>query len=247
MNTLYNLLVGAFTGEAKDTFSVFSSIEEIVKNWMEGIGVPPIALYVVALVAAVGLGYFSYKLSKILIGAVSACVGYLLVGETLYRFLIDVVRFQLYEVPRYIFAGIAAVLFFIIGYKCFRYVFFALMGVLGYIVASFYISPYTEEILPLIGVAIIVALISAVFVRGTLILVTSFGSALVAITALSRIFPTVEFLQMENHWIACVIAGVLTLVFFIVQLLTTRTDKADRVHKRKNKNMIRRKRIVREY
>lgn len=244
MNPLYNLLTGAFTGQPQDSVSAFSAMEDNIKQWLEGIGVPSLVLYVVAVLAAVLLGYFSYRCSKVVVGVLSAGVGYLLVGETLYRFLIDAAHYQLYEVVRYSLAGVAALIFFVLGYKFARCAFFALMGAAGYIVAAFYIRPYTDTIWLSIGIGIVVALLSALLFRIVFIAVTSLTSAVVAVTALSRIFPAVALFQLKSSWIACGIVLGLLLLFFIVQMIVTeKGGENGRFFKRRR----RRERIIREY
>jgi len=244
MDSLRDIFVGFFTGQGTDVVGAMSAFNEVIKGWATSLNIPAIVFYAVGAVLALILGLFAYKAIRLLMGLTAGAVAYFLIGGTVCDLVLSIFNFQLHDVVRYIICGVFAVLFFIIGFAKFRYVILGLMAAIGYVVTLFYTSPYIEGVVPAIAGAILLAILSVLFLRLAYIVATSFAFGCMMVYMLSCAFPQVEVLNMQENWLALAIAGGVALLMMIVQLLITHNQ--DHPERRKGKP-VRRKAIITEY
>ena len=244
MNSLYDIFIGFFTGQGNDVVSVLGAFNEVLKGWATATYIPAIVFYAVGAVLALLVGLFAYKAVRFFMGVTAGAVAFFLIGGTVCDLILGIFNFQVNDVTRYIICGVFAALFFVIGCIKFRYVIVGLMAAIGYAVTLFYTSPFIEGVVPALAGAILLAILSVLFLRVAYIVATSFVCGFVMVYMLSCAFPQVSVLNLQENWLAYVIAGGVAAVFVIVQLLIT--HRQDRPDKRKGKP-VRRKAIITEY
>ena len=234
-----------FNLQNMDIVTVLSSLNDQITKWAEQLTVPAIAFYIAGIALAVIVGFFSFKLIKLLLGAGMAAVGYYIGGYGFF-YIADLFKLELPDFAAYIAGGVIALLFFILAFKKFSHAMFVLMGIIGYVVTSFYVDNLFLEI----GGAILLAFLSMFFIRLAFILLTSVPAGLLVVSFLSQILPDVAVLNLSEGWIGLAIAGGVALVFTVVQLIITRKDTVHLPAVKvivKNAGKRRRRRVVREF
>ena len=244
MDSLYKLFIGFFTGQGIDLVGTFSAFNEVIEEWATAINVPEIVFYIVGAVLAFSLGFLAYKAVRILMGLTAGAFAFFLIGGAVYELTLNIFHFQLNDLIRYIICGVLAVLFFIAGYAKSRYVLIGLMTAIGYAVTLFYTSPYIDGILPAVAGAILLGALTVFFPRLIYIVATSFAFGFMLVYMVSCIFPQVTILNMQENWLALLIAGGVALIMMLVQLVITHDQ--DHSERRKGK-AVRRKAIITEY
>ena len=228
-----------------DIVTVLSSLNDQITKWAEQLSVPAIAFFIAGIALAAIVGFFSFKLIKLLLGAGMAAIGYYIGGYGFF-YIADLFKLELPDFAAYIAGGIVALLFFLLAFKKFSHAMFVLMGVIGYVVTSFYIDNTFLEI----GGAILLAFVSMFLIRFAFIVLTAFPAGMLVVSFLSAILPDVALLDLSEGWIGLAIAGGVALVFTVVQLIITRKDTVHLPAAKliaKNTGKRRRRRVVREF
>ena len=215
--TLLNLLDYIKNIGTKDVYMVLSDLSSTIEAWAKQLGFDAWILFLVGLVAAVVVGFFGYKMIKLMMGLGLAYVGYF-VGFEIYTLM----QKSLTWLPAwgtYIFGAIIAILFMSLAVAKFSYALYTVFALVGYCVTLF----YTDNAVLAVGGAVIFAILSVSLIRIVFICTSSFLGGMLSISFLSKLLPKLTFLQFgKGQWLALVAAIVLTLIFVVVQFAINR-------------------------
>lgn len=197
-----------------------NSVKDIATELNIAQGVFFIAGILIALTAAV----FGYRLLKLVCAFGFGALGFK-VGSAFFEFLL--LQEGMAELPptlTYVCGAVLAILFFFLGFKKFSYVWFSGVGMLTFD----FIWGFTGDEMLAIGAAVLMAVLCVVLVRITVIVLTSFGGSLLAVTFIGQMLPDAPMLAMngENDF-ALVLALGLGAVFALLQFLFARFYKAE--------------------
>jgi len=217
--TLAELLNYIKTASTKDIYQVLSDVNGAVTSLADGIGVASLYLFIAALVLTVGVGFFGYKLIKLVSSLAMAYVGYFMGIE-----FFNIIQPSLSWLPQwssYVIAAVIAIAFLLLAFSKFSYTVFTLSAVIGYFITMFYVDNPVFAV----GGALVFAMLSVHFLRIVFIAETSFAGGLLAISFLSQIFPDVALFDIAGESIPTIILtyGVV-LVFAVVQFVINRND-----------------------
>ena len=202
---------------SKDIFQVLTDLNERLSAWATQLDIGAWVFFLVGLLATFAVGFFGYKLIKLILALGFGYIGYF-VGVALTDVLTD--RFEwLPEWSCYIFGALVAILFLCMAFAKFSYALFSVFAFAGYCVTMFY---FDNQVLA-VGGAIVLAVLSVTLIRTVFILATSFGCGMLSVSFLAQLLPKVELLQMgEGKWFALCLALGLTAVFAVVQFVINR-------------------------
>ncbi|MBQ3015105.1 MAG: hypothetical protein IJD75_08235 [Clostridia bacterium] len=205
---------------AKDVYQVLTDCNGMVADWADSLGVSAVIFFAVGLAVALVLGFGGYKLVKLVAALTFGGVGYC-VGEALFGFFKEQADW-LPEWGVYLVGGVVALAFLCMAFSKFSYALFTMFAFAGYFITSFYFN----DAMIAFGGAILLAMLSVIFLRWVYILTSSFLCGFFGISFLSQILPDVELLQMEEgNWFSLCCAVALMLVFAVCQLVVTRKAK----------------------
>ena len=242
MNSFFDI----FAGQRTDVVSALSDFGKMIDDWAAGIGIPAFVFYAVGAVLALALGLLAYKIVKLLTGLAAGGFAFVFLGGLIYAFVLNAFSFQLNPIVRYAISGVLALVFFIIGFAKYKYIVFAVMAMVGYLVTAFYTAPYISGIVAPITGAIVFALLSALCLRVAFVIATSFVFGFMLTYMISCALPTVTILNMQENALALVIAAAVSVVMLVIQLLITR--KQDKKEKKKSFGEFKdRREIITEY
>jgi len=204
---------------AGDIATVLARANAKIAAFAESISVPAFIFYVLGAVLAVGAGFLGYKLIKLLVSLSFTVVGYAL-GEELYLLVAGYFKLESFDWLAYVAGAVVAILFFFLAFKKFSYAFCAVMGVVGFMLGFFYV----HDVSLALGCGIVLALVCMFMIRPAFILLTSGGGAFVAVSMVSALLPDVSYLKLNEGYIGLLVALGLTVLFVLVQVLTTHGD-----------------------
>lgn len=206
---------------AKDMYQVLADFNDLFSEWADSLGISAVIFFAVGLALALVFGFGGYKLVKLITALSFGGIGYV-VGEALFTFF-KARADWLFDWGAYLVGGVVAVAFLCMAFSKFSYALFTMFAFAGYFVTSFYFN----DAMIAFGGAILLAMLSVIFIRWVYILTSSFLCGFFAVSFLSQILPSVEFLQMkEGNWLSLCCALALVLVFAVCQLVVTRKARA---------------------
>ncbi|MBE6553802.1 MAG: hypothetical protein E7666_05605 [Ruminococcaceae bacterium] len=202
---------------SKDVYSVLADLGNTIENLAEEIKIGSWILFLIGLAITVGIGFFGYKLIKLVMGLGMAYVGYF-VGVEFFA----LVHQTLDWIPAwcaYICGAVIALLFMAFAFVKFSYTIYAAFALIGYCVVMF----YTENTVLALGGAVLLATLSVSLIRTVFITATSFFCGMLTVTFLSKLLPALTFLQFgQKNWGALVVAAIFFLVYLSVQFAINR-------------------------
>ena len=220
--TLANFLDYIKNVGSKDVYRVLSDLNASLEAWAKQLGFDAWILFLAGLVAAVVVGFFGYKMIKLLMGLGLAYVGYF-VGVEIFLNVQKSLTW-LPEWSSYIFGALVALLFMSLAVAKFSYAVYTAFALIGYCVTLF----YTNNAVLAVGGAVIFAILSVSLIRTVFICMSSFVSALLSVAFLSKLLPALTFLQFgEGQWVSFGIAIALTLVYIAIQFAINRRRNED--------------------
>ena len=210
--TLTNFLDYIQNIGTKDIYRVLDDLVASLETWAKQLGFEAWILFLAGLIATVLVGFFGYKMIKMLMGLGLAYVGYF-VGVEIFL----IAQKTLSWIPEwacYIFGAVIGILFMSMAVVKFSYTLYTAFAILGYCVTLF----YTDNAVLAVGGAVVFAILSVSLMRLLFILCSSFLCGILSITFLSKLLPRISFLKPgEGQWIALVAALVLMLIFILIQ------------------------------
>ena len=214
---LSDLLSYIGRASSKDVFGVLTDLNEKLSAWAKEIDISAWILFAVGLILAAAVGFFAYKLIKLIMALGFGYIGYF-VGVELAGLFSDKAEW-LPEWSCYVFGAAVAIVFLGMAFAKFSYALFAVSGIAGYCVTLFY---FDSQVLA-VGGAIVLAVLSVTMIRTVFILASSFVCGMLCASFLAQLLPKVEFLQMvEGKWFSLCLALGLTAVFAVVQFVINR-------------------------
>jgi hypothetical protein len=196
----------------KDVFRVLEDLGASLEAWAKQLGFDAWIMFLAALAATVLVGFFGYKMIKVLMGLGLAYVGYFVGVE-----IFTVAKETLTWLPGwsvYILGALIGILFMSLAVAKFSYATYTAFAIVGYALTLF----YTDNAVLAVGGAVILAILSVSLLRVVFILTSSVACGMLSISFLSRLLPKLEFLKLgEGQWIALGAALVLALIFILVQ------------------------------
>lgn len=197
---------------SKNAYGVLNDLNSSLEAWAAQLGFDAWILFLAGLIAAIIVGFFGYKMIKLIMGLGLAYVGYFVGFEI---FLIVQKTFAwLPEWTSYIFGAVIALLFLSLAVAKFSYALYTAFALLGYCVTLF----YTDNAVLAIGGAVIFAILSVSLIRTVFICTSSVLAGVLSVAFLAKLLPKLTFLQFgEGQWVALVVALVLALIFIAVQ------------------------------
>ncbi len=242
MNSLWTLLRGLLfdsQGQVRDLYGVLDVCNDNLTSFVESFGLPTWALWAAGIVLALVVGFFGYRLIKLIMGVALAGIGYL-IGVALFEHVNSLMEIDLPAWLVYIFGAGLAVIFLMLTIPKFSYALFIGAGVLGFGLTLFYVSNnYTLAL----GGAFLIAMLTVFAVRYVFILISSALGAVLTVNCLAMLLPGFGFLQLNNESKGIILVAVLTVIFFLVQIISThKSAKAERAHRRRANRRRRRRR-----
>ena len=217
--TLADVLAYLKGAPSKDLLEISSDLNAFLTNCAAELDMAAWILFAVGLVAVFAVGLFGYKLVKLLTALLAGYAGYF-IGAEIYHAVIKVQFEKCPEWVVYITGGIIAALFLFLGFVKFSYVLFALSAFGGYSVVYYYLD---GNLLLALGGALLAGILMITLVRSSVILVTSFGCALLSVSFLAGLLPKVEAFRLEiDNWTAIGLAVLMFFVFATFQFVTNR-------------------------
>ena len=205
-----------------DLIGLLQKLDAGLTGLAERMHMSAIIFYAAAAVVALIIGIAGMHLAKILSSFTLAGIGFL-GGSALFGYLKgDLALSWLAKIPdgfAYILGLIVAIVFFILGWKKCLHVIFGIFTILGYVVMNFYVP---GKLLLAIGAAVLLGMIAISLVRLAFAALTSFVGGFVLISMVSAIWPAVAVFQLGSHVAAAWIAAGVSVVLFVVQMITTR-------------------------
>ncbi len=179
-------------------------------------------LFAASAVLALIVGVAGMHLAKVLSSFATAGLAFL-AGASLFSYMkVDLAWGFMAKIPdyfAYILGLILAIIVFILAWKKCLHVVFAGFTVLGYVLVSFYLPE--KMLIAAIG-GLILGTVALCVVRFAFVALSSVIGGSLLTSFVGAILPSVGFLQFGNGIWALVIAGALSLIFFILQMVTTR-------------------------
>lgn len=201
----------------RDIFALLEMLGAWIRRGAESFHVSAAVLYATGALIAVGVGLSCYRLMRVWLGLLGAVAGYYLTGNGLMLFNASSAN----DVPNvlvYVCAIVMAAGLFLLSFKNPTYVFFGVMAVVGFGTTYFYTQ---NELFSLVG-ALLLALACIFLVRVAFILVSSFVGAVLTVSFLGEILPTLDFLQLQmGNWLAMGVVAGLSAVFAVFQFLVS--------------------------
>jgi hypothetical protein len=179
-----------------------------------------VIFYIAAAVIAVLIGLAGMHLAKMLSTLGMTGFGYVL-GIELFHFL-KLNAPLLAKMPNwlsYVFGLAIAAFFLFLSWKRVLHVIFSLFVVVGYIFVANYVH---ENVLLALGGGILIALLATFMLKFMFILLTSVAGGMMLTSLLGEIWPKFSFLQLGTNKVALWVALGVALIFFLIQLATTR-------------------------
>ncbi len=176
------------------------------------------SMFIAGAVAALLIGVLGYRLIKPIMGILIGLVGYF-AGVELFSYL-QAHAAVIAKAPgwiAYVMGGILALMFMSLGFSKFSYAMFAMFALVGYNFTAYYLPGRT--LLAIAG-AVVLALLSTLFVRFSFIVISSAIGGFAGVMYLGTLLPKVKFLQLGNHKAAIWVAIGVAVVFFMVQYAT---------------------------
>ncbi len=202
---------------SKDVYTVLADLNSTIEGWAEKIKIGSWIVFLIGLALAVGIGFFGYKLIKLMMGLGLAYVGYF-VGVEVFA-LVQKPMDWIPDWCAYIFGGLIALVFLALAFAKFSYTIYSVFALIGYCVTMF----YTENLILAIGGAVLLAMLSVSLIRTVFIFSTSFFCGMITVSFLSKLLPVLTFLQFgQGRWGALITAGVLAILYAVVQFVINR-------------------------
>ncbi len=198
-------------------FDLLQTCSDKISSFAEANSIREWILFGVILVAAVLIGVFAFKLTRILLAVGAAGGGYILATQLL--FFIE----QKVDTPEwavYVLGAILAVVMAVLAFQKYHYAFFTAAAGVVFCMSFYYLG---NRLVLAAGLALLVAFIAVYFVRGCIILGSSLAASAVAVTCVAAFLPEVEWLQVNpKNWGFIGITLALAVIFAIVQFVTNR-------------------------
>ena len=179
-----------------------------------------LVLYILAAVAAALIGFVGMRMAKALSMVGVGAIGYL-VGVELFNWMQGNVK-GLAEMPEflaYIFGGVLAIVFFILGWKKCLLAIFVMFGLVGYNLVVSYVPD--ANVWLAIGGFILLAMIAALILKVAFIALTSAVGGFALAGLMGMMLPDVSWLQLGTEQNAIWVAVGVSVVMMIVQFSTT--------------------------
>ena len=213
-----------FSGQGTDIVGALSAFGDAVNGFAESLGVSATVFYLFGAILSLFLGMFAYKIARLLTGLCAGLFAFFFFGDLLFYIALGIFKVELDNIICLAVSVVLAFVFFGIGFKRFKYVIFAVMAMVGYLVTVFYLSPYIDGVIVPITGAVVMALIAVISLRFAFAVATSFTFGFTLIYMLSCALPEVEVLNLQENTMALVIAGLVALFMLMSQLISTRHD-----------------------
>lgn len=197
-----------------------NSIKEMASQANVANGVYFIAVLILALIA----GFFGYRLIKVLSALVLAGIGFTLGGAIFDFLLLQPGMESLPGILTYVLSAVLAVAFFFAGYKKYNVV----VCLMAYLVGSSFVWNFTGDSTMALGIGLIFAVLFAIIVRISVVVLTSFMGGFLTVACIGQFFPDLALLKFsETNDIALIIALVLSVLFMVLQFVFARFYKAE--------------------
>ena len=205
----------------EDLFAIVARFILLLEATAHAAHLPPVAVYILAVGLSLLVGLLGYRLVRVWTAILGAYVSYYLMGSGIV--LLD--GSMDWHIPTaivYAVAILTGVLAFLLALKQFTFVFYTVMGIVGFSVVLF----YTDNLLLALVGAFLLALICVLLLRISVIGATSLAAATLLVGILSALFPRLALLApCAGNWWALAIIAAVAVVFAVFQLLTTRKAK----------------------
>ena len=209
------------------TFLSFN-IREIITGLVESLSVlsarlsmKPFILLLAASVLALLVGIAGMHLAKVLASTGCALIGYFS-GHALMDWLATYKMFS--KLPTflpYVIGAVVAVLLFFFGWKRCLHAIFMIFALVGFAIVRTFVP--IDSLVLCMGGALVVSMLSTFMVKIMFSALTSFFGGFTLICFVGEMLPRFKFLQlMEANKAAIWIAVILSVIFFIFQIITTR-------------------------
>ncbi len=203
-----------------DLYGLLDKTNEWLVELAEKVHIKSMLLFITMAVCAGLIGLAGYHLIKVISTLSVTGIGYI-VGMELFNVMkADLSWFS--KVPNwvgYLFGVILAAGFLIIGWRRSLHVLFAMFALFGYQLVYQYV--FANALLAL-GGGLLVALLATFLLRLMVILMTSYAGGVLLISALSGIWPNLNFINLGGSRVAIWLAVALAVFFGIIQWITTR-------------------------
>ena len=203
----------------RDVFSVLSDINAKVSSFADKIHLPSLVLYILGVAIAIFLGICGYKFIKLFMSLSFGAIGYCIGTEVVVFINSKMTDYEMLGWVKYVMGGVFALLFLGLAFRKFSYVMFAEITLIGISTGLFYLDG--NKVLAL-GAGLLLALISVYIVRYVFIVISSAVGGFLIVDFLSQVITKADFLKLDTSVAALCIAAALSVVFIVVQLITTR-------------------------
>lgn len=202
----------------RDVFSVLSDINANISSFAEKIHLPSLVFYILGVAIALFLGICGYKFIKLFMSLSFAAIGYCVGTEVVVFINSKLTDYETMSWVKYVLGGLFALLFLVLAFRKFSYVMFAEIALVGISTGLFYLDG--NKVLAL-GTGLLLALLCVYIVRWAFIVISSAVGGFMIVDFLSQIITKADFLKLDSSIVALCIAIGLSVVFIVVQLIST--------------------------
>ena len=203
-----------------DFFALLGNWNDRLADIASRLQLKAVVLYIAAAVLAALIGLAGLHLAKLLSTLGMTGLGYVL-GIELFHFLKSNAPL-LSKMPNwlsYVVGVCIALLFLFLSWKRVLHVIFSLFVLFGYMIVASFVQ---GNALLALGGGILLALLATFVLKLMFILLTSVVGGMVLTSLLGAIWTKASFLQLGTHKAAVWVALGVALLFFLIQLVTTR-------------------------
>ena len=203
------------------SYNLYGLLSEMIKrttDLAQKVDVSKRSMFIAGAVLAVIIGMLGYRLIKVFMGISIGLVGFF-AGMELASYLRETVS-AIAKMPNWIgyaIGGVLALVFMTLGFSKFSYAMFAMFALVGYNFANYYL-PH-RPLLAIAG-AVVLALLSTLFVRFSFVLISSAVGGFAGVMYLGKVLPKLAFLQLGREKTALFVAIGISVFFFLFQYLT---------------------------
>ncbi len=203
-----------------DFIALLNTLNDKLAELASRLHIKALILYIAMAVIAALIGLAGLHLAKLLATIGMTGFGYVLGVELLNFLKADVAWFAKW--PGWtaaVFGIVFALVFLLLSWKRVLHVIFSLFVVIGYLLVMHYVH---DNMLLALGAGILLALLTTFIVKFAFIIFTSLAGGFMLTSLLGAIWTKAAILQLGVNKAAVWVALGISLLFFLIQLLTTR-------------------------